>query len=144
GNAGAADVVQRHRRIGGAGIDMHHHALATAGGEEVAGRHVRRRDLVRTDHGRWRLAAVALEGRPRLDDGRMVGAEVAEDVVAADLAQAFEKIVGRRMAGFVDVAVHRVLTQLLARMSKRLIRRSSRTKTWLTFLLSTRSLPERS
>src|SRR6185369_6311151 len=119
---------------------MHHHALAAAGGEEVARRHVRRRDLVRADHGLGRLASIALEGGHRLDDRRVVGAEVAEDVVAADLAQAFEEIVGGRAAGLVD-AVHRVLTQGVVRMSKRLISPSSRRKTWPTFF-SAKTLPE--
>ncbi len=139
-DAGAADIVQGHRRIGGAGIDMHHHALAATGREEVARCHVRRRDLVRADHGLGRLSAVALEGGHRLDDRRVVGAEVAEDVVAADLGQAFEEILRRRAAGLVD-AVHRVLTQRVVRMSKRLIRPSSRRKTWPTFV-SAKSLPE--
>src|SRR4029450_3400758 len=119
---------------------MHHHALAAAGGEEVARRHVRRRYLVRADHGLGRLATVALEGGHRLDDRRVVGAEVAEDVVAADLGQAFEEILRRRAAGLVD-AVHRVLIQLIVRMSKRLIRPSSSRKTWPTFF-SAKTLPE--
>src|SRR4029450_4763530 len=119
---------------------MHHHALAAAGGEEVARRHVRRRYLVRADHGLGRLAAIALEGGHRLDDRRVVGAEVAEQIVATDLGQAFEEVVGGRAAGLVD-AVHRVLTQGVVRMSKRLIRPSSSWKTWPTFL-STKSLPE--
>src|SRR4030095_6585519 len=114
---------------------MHHHALAAAGGEEVARRHVRRRDLVRTDHGLGRLAAVALEGGHRLDDRRVGGAGVAVVVVAADLAQAFEKVLGGRAAGLVD-AVHRVLTQGVVRMSKRLIRPSSSWKTWPTLFFT--------
>src|SRR5262249_38733809 len=79
--------------------------LAAPGGDGVARRHVDRRVLVRAQHGRRKPAAVAAELRHRLDQRRMVGAEVAEQVVEADLVQAFEKVVRGRVPRLV--AVHR-------------------------------------
>ena len=108
-HAGAAEIVQRHRRVGGAGIDMDHHALAAPGGDGVARRHVHRRVLVRAKNGRRHLAAAAPEARHRLDQRRVVGAEVAEQVVEADLVQPLEEIMRRRMARFV--AVHGCLSR---------------------------------
>ena len=104
-DAGAAEIVQRHRRVGGAGIDMDHHALAAARRDGVARRHVHRGVLVRAEDGRGRRPVGALEGGHGLDQRRVIGAEVAEQIVEADLVQAFEEIVRRRVAGLV-AAVH--------------------------------------
>src|SRR5882757_5621671 len=83
-------------------------ALAAAGSDGVARRHVDGGDFVRAEDGLGGLAAVTLEGRHGLDERRVIRAKIAEQIVAADLGQAFEEVVGRRLAGFVD-AVQRVL-----------------------------------
>ena len=103
GNTAAAKIVKRHRGIGGTGIDMDDDALAAPRGDGIACRHVHSGDLVRTKDSARRLAAVALEAGHCLDERRVIGAEVAEEVVDSDLVQAFEEIMRRRMAGFVAV-----------------------------------------
>jgi hypothetical protein len=90
----AVGIVHGVGGVGGADVDMHQHALAASGHEGVALRHVRRRILVRAvQHARNRLAAF-LAVRHFLDDRRMVGAEIAEQVFDTELVQAFEEIIG--------------------------------------------------
>jgi hypothetical protein len=97
GQPAAEDVVHGGRRVGGADVDMHQHALAASGHQRVAGRHVRRGVLVRAaDRLRHRLAALLAVGQ-LLDDRRMVGAEIAKEIVDADLVEAFQQEIGGRM-----------------------------------------------
>jgi hypothetical protein len=85
---------------------MHQHALAAACHQGVAARHVRRGVLMRADHdGRDFLAAPLATGKC-LDDRRMVGAHVGEQVVDADLVQSFDEIVCSRVAGDIGTGIH--------------------------------------
>ena len=71
--------------IGGADVDMHQHALAAPGDQRIAGGHVRGGVLVRTAHHvRHHLAALAAM-RHLLDDRRVIGAEITEQIFDADL-----------------------------------------------------------
>ena len=81
--------------VGGADIDVDDNALAAAGDQRVAGRHMRRRIFVRTaHHGRHGLAEFTAM-RHFLDDRRMIGAEVAKQIIDPDLLQPFEQVIGR-------------------------------------------------
>jgi hypothetical protein len=90
-DAAPEQVMHRGRGIGGADVDVHQHTLALSRHVGIAGRHMRRGVLVRAaDDGRNGLAAFA-PVRHLLDDRRVVGAEIAEQIVDADLGQPFEK-----------------------------------------------------
>ena len=81
----AEQIVHAVCAIGGADIDMHQDALAAPGDQRVAGGHVRGGVLVRAaHHAGHRLAAFAAM-RHLVDDRSMVGAEITEQVVDADL-----------------------------------------------------------
>jgi hypothetical protein len=95
----AEQVLNRHAGIRGAGIDMHQHGLRFAGGERVAARHMHGDDLVRTQDDVRVLAAVLVPARHLLDQGDMVGAEIGEDAVDAEIDQAFEEIMRGAVAG---------------------------------------------
>ena len=102
--AAAKQVVHGRCRVGGPDIDMHQYALAASGDDRVARGHVRSSVLVRAAHDvRHRLAAPATM-RHLLDDRHVIGAEIAEQILDADLVQAFNQIVGGRELGNVGVA----------------------------------------
>ncbi len=105
-NARPAEIVQRHRRIGRSSIDMHHHALAAAGGDGIARRHVHGGVFVRAKDGSRHRAAGTPESSHRLDQRGMVGAEVAEQIVEAELVQSFEEIMRRRVPCLIGVHGH--------------------------------------
>ena len=91
--AAAIEIMHGVGGIGGADIDMHQHALAAAGDQRIAAGHMRGGVLVRTAHDvRHRLAAFAAM-RHLLDDRRMIGAEITEQIVDADLFEALEQVI---------------------------------------------------
>ena len=97
--ATAEQVVHRVRGIGGADVDVNDHALTAPGDQSVASRHVRSGVLVRTaDDLRHRLAKLAM-ARHLLDDRRVIGAEITEQIIYADLGEAFEQVMGRGICG---------------------------------------------
>ena len=82
----AVEIVHGVGGIGGADIDMHQHALAAAGNERIAAGHVGGGVLVRAaDDFRQRLAALPPVCH-LFDDRRVIGAEIAEQILDADLA----------------------------------------------------------
>ena len=100
----AEQIVHGVRGIGGTDIDMNQHALAAPGDQRIAGRHMRGGVLVRAaHHARHRLAAFAAM-RHLVDDRRVIGAEIAKQVIDADLAEAFEEIIGRGEIGNIAFA----------------------------------------
>ena len=90
-DAAAADVVRRHRRVRSPHVHVHHHGLPAPRHHRVAGCHVHRGVLVRAQHRRRQRAPLLAPARHLLDQRRVVGAQVAEQVLDADLVQAFEK-----------------------------------------------------
>ena len=89
----AEKIVHGVRRVGGADIDMHEDALAAAGDQRITSGHVGGGVLVRATHDfRHRLAARAAM-RHLLDDRCVVGAEITEEIIDADLFQAFEQVI---------------------------------------------------
>ena len=99
--AAAEQVVHRVRGVGGADVDMHQHGLAAAGHRRVAHRHMRRGVLVRAEHHVRHLLAALLPLRHRLDRRRVVGAEVAEQVLDAELVQPLDEVIGGGVLGRV-------------------------------------------
>ena len=90
--------------VGGADIDVDQHALAAPGDEGVALRHVRRRILVRAVQDAGHRLAALLAMRHLLDDRGVIGAEIAEQIFDAELAQAFEEVIGGGEIGSVGLA----------------------------------------
>ena len=88
----AKQVLDRHAGVRGAGIDMHEHRLAASGRQRIAAGHVHRDDLVRAQDHLGMLAAFTVPARHLLDQRDVVGAEIGEDVVDAEIDQAFEEI----------------------------------------------------
>ena len=88
----AKQVLDRHACIGGAGIDMHENRLSLAGRKGVAARHVNGHDLVRAEDDFRMLAAFAVPARDLLDQRDMIGAEIGEDIVDAEVDKTFEEI----------------------------------------------------
>ena len=105
-DAAAADVMRRHRRVRSADVDVHHHGLPAPRHHRVAGCHVHRGVLVRAQHRRRQRAPLFAPARHLLDQRRVVGAQVAEQVLDADLVQAFEKIVSGRVQPDLRCLVH--------------------------------------
>ena len=99
--AAAEQVVHRVGGVGGADVDVHQHGLAAAGHRRIAHRHMRRGVLVRAEHHVRHLLAALLPVRHRLDGRRVVGAEVAEQVLDAELVQALDEVVGGGVLGRV-------------------------------------------
>jgi hypothetical protein len=89
----AEQVVHRHRRIRRAGIDMHQHRLSAPGRCGIAAGHVDGDVLVRAEHDVRMRAALRVPARQLLDDRDVVGAEVGEDVLDPELAEALEQVV---------------------------------------------------
>src|SRR5689334_8926652 len=77
---------------------MHQYCLGAAGRQRVAAGNVHRDDLVRAQDHFWMLAALAVPARHLLDQRHMVGAEIGEDVLDAEIDQAFEEVVRGRVA----------------------------------------------
>ncbi len=98
----AEQVLDRHAGIRGAGIDMHEHGLALSGRERVAAGHVHGDDLMRTQHDFRMLAALLVPARHLLDQRDVVGAEIGEDVVDAEVDEAFQEIMRSAMAGHLE------------------------------------------
>ena len=99
----AVEIVHGVGGIGGADIDMHQHALAAPGDQRIAAGHMRGGVLVRTAHHvRQHLAALS-PMRHLFDDRRVIGAEITEQVVDADLFEALEQVI--RAGEIADVAV---------------------------------------
>ena len=72
---------------------MDQHALAAAGHQRIAGRHVAGGILVRTAHDLGHRFAALPAVRHFFDDRRMIGAEVTKQILDADLAQALEQVI---------------------------------------------------
>ena len=100
----AIEVMHGVGGIGGADVDMDQHALAAAGDEGVARGHVGGGVLVRAAHHAGHRFAALLAMRHLVDDRGVVGAEIAKQIIDADLAQALEEIIGRGVIGNVGVA----------------------------------------
>src|SRR4051794_21228567 len=88
----AEQVLDRHASIRGAGVDMDEHRLSAPGRQRVAAGHVHRDDLVRAQDHLGMLAAFLIPACHFLDQGNVVGAEIGEDVVDAEIDQAFEEV----------------------------------------------------
>src|SRR4029079_17399275 len=85
-------VLDRHAGIGGPGVDMHEHRLSPAGRQRISAGHVNGHDLVRAkDHFRM-LAAFAVPARDLLDQRDMIGAEIREDILDAEVNETFKEI----------------------------------------------------
>src|SRR5262245_63625286 len=80
---------------------MDEHRLSLAGRQRIATGHVNGDDLVRAKNDFRMLAALAVPARDFLDQRDMIGAEIGEDIVDAEVDQTFEEI----MRG--TVAAHR-------------------------------------
>ena len=84
-----------------ADVDVHQHTLTASGHEGESARHVCRRVLMRAADHRRQLFAEHLLVRHLLDDRRVIGTEIAEQVFDADLVEAFEKVVRSRKFRFI-------------------------------------------
>ena len=84
--AAAIKIVHGVGGIGGADVDMDQHALAAPGDEGIARRHMGRGVLVRTAHHAGHGFAALLAMRHLVDDRRVIGAEIAEQIIDADFA----------------------------------------------------------
>ncbi len=80
--------------VGGADIDMHHDALTAPGHQREARRHVCRGVFVRTAHHLRHGFAEFAPMRHLLDDWRVIGAEITEQIIDADFFEALEQIIG--------------------------------------------------
>ena len=100
----AKQVLDRHAGIRRAGIDMHQHRLGASGRQRIAAGHVHRDDLVRAQDHFGMLAAFLVPARHLLDQRDMVGAEIGEDVVDAEIDQAFEEIMRGASGGSCPIA----------------------------------------
>src|SRR6202171_4348077 len=92
-----ANPAARHAGIRGAGIDMHENRLASSGRQRVAAGHVHGDDLVRAQDDFRMFAAFAVPARQLLDQRHVIGAEIGEDVVDAEIRQTFEEMVRGRV-----------------------------------------------
>jgi hypothetical protein len=95
----AKEVLDRHARIGRAGIDMDQHGLAAAGRDRIAGRHVDRDHLVGTQDDLGVPPPLAVPARDLLDERHMVGAEIGEDVLDAEVDEGLEEVVRGAVGG---------------------------------------------
>ena len=101
--AAAENIVHAVCGIGGADIDMDQHALTATRHQGIARGHMRRGIFVRTPHHtRHRLAAFAAM-RDLIDDRGVIGSEIAEQVIDADLGQALEQEIGRGEFGNIGL-----------------------------------------
>ena len=98
-NAGTERVVQTHGSVGGTGVHVHQHGLCLAGGAVVADRHVHRSVLVRAQDDLRVLATFLAPLGHGLDDRRVVGTHVAEQVIDADLVHRLQPIGGGHVGG---------------------------------------------
>ena len=103
--AAAKQVVHAHRGIGRARVHMHQHRLAAPGHGGIGARHVDRDVLVRAKNGRRVAPPGLLPACHLFDDRRVVGAQVAKQVLNAQLDQAFEEIVGCGVGGHCGLVV---------------------------------------
>ena len=85
-------VLDRHAGIGSSGVDMHEHRLSPAGRQRISAGHVNGDDLVRAEDNFRMLAAFAVPARDLLDQRDMIGAEIGEDIVNAEVDETFEEI----------------------------------------------------
>jgi hypothetical protein len=85
----AEQVVHAERRIGGARVHVDQYGLALSRHLRVPAGHVDGHVLVWAQHDLRRLEAVRVEASELFDQRRMIGAEIAEQVLDIDL---FEKI----------------------------------------------------
>ncbi len=99
----AEKIVHAVRGIGGADIDMDQHALAASGDQRIARRHMRGRVLVRAAHHAGHRLAAFPAMRHLVDDRRVIGAEIAEQIIDADLVEAFEQVIGRGEIGNIGL-----------------------------------------
>ncbi len=89
--------------VRGADIDMDQHALAAAGDQRIARRHMGGCVLMRATHHVGHGVAAFTAVRHLVDDWRVVGSEIAEQVIDADLFQAFEQVIGGREIGNIGL-----------------------------------------
>ena len=105
--AAAVEIVHGVGSVGRTDIDMHKHALAAAGDQSIAAGHVRGGVFVRAAHDvRHRLAAFT-PMRHLLDDRRVIGAEITEQIVDADLFEALEQVIGAGEIANVGISPYR-------------------------------------
>ena len=95
----AKQVLDRHAGVRGAGIDMHQHGLAAPGRQRIATRHMHRDHFMRAQDHLGMLSALLVPACHFLDQRHMVGAEIGEDVIDAEIDQAFEEIMRGRVSG---------------------------------------------
>jgi hypothetical protein len=76
---------------------MHEHALATTGHEGIACRHMGGGVLVRAGDDRREYVAALPPMRNLLDDGRVIRAEIAEEIFDPELAQPLQEEIGGRI-----------------------------------------------
>jgi hypothetical protein len=85
-------VLDRHAGVCRSGVDMHEHRLSLAGRQRIAAGHVNGDDLMRAEDHFGMLAAFAVPACDLLDQRDVVGAEIGEDIVDADVDETFEEI----------------------------------------------------
>ena len=97
--ATAKHVVHAHGRIGRSCIDVHHDGLASAGGRRIACRHVDRNILMWAQHHGGVRPTLLIPTRQLFNDRHVVGAQVGEDIVDAQLGQSFKEIMRAAVVG---------------------------------------------
>src|SRR4051812_13695026 len=101
-------VLDRHAGICGAGIDMDEYGLRAPCGQCGAAGHVHRDDLVRTQDHFGMLAPLFVPARQFLDQRDVVGTEIREDVLDAEIDQSFQKVMRRGVAAHARSATKRL------------------------------------
>ncbi len=102
-NAVAVEIDDVVDRVGGADVDVQHHALRLAAHRIGAMRHRHREVLVR-DHQRRRYLGIRLLGAAvGLDDRREIGARIGEEIVDAVVGQRPQEGLSRDRRARVDV-----------------------------------------
>src|SRR5579872_2936359 len=94
----AKQVLDRHARIRRAGIDMHEHGLRLTRRKRIAGRHVHGHYLMRAQDHFGMLAPIAVPLGERLDQRHVIGAEIGENIIDAEIDQRFEEVMRGGMA----------------------------------------------
>ena len=93
-NARAKGIVHTHRRVRRAGINVHQHSLRLAGHAVVTRRHMQCSIFVRAEDDFRVLSPFRAPLRHGLDNGRMVGTHVAEQIFDTDLVHRLQPIRG--------------------------------------------------
>src|SRR5580692_4383782 len=94
----AKQILDRHAGIRGARIDMHEHGLRPPGRERIAGRHVHGHHFMRAQDDFRMFSSLAIPLRHRFDQRDMVGAEIGEDILDAEIDQPLQEMMGGGVA----------------------------------------------